>query len=190
MRISEIHYATRDDLIVEGWLDDVKNTVGARINDTIDAVRNTTDALAVFFKIGTDAHFLETSTFLMKKQVNLAVKNLGPLRAKISPLVTRVYPQGRRLSDFIKSCILVAGLRYLGTLAGKMRSMVEDGIKETISNTVKKLVNIDSMLGSLSRASGVFTILDSLGIANEYLFSVLADVNTKIKSSVAEARPN
>lgn len=175
----EIH-ALNQDMLAEGWLDTVKQSLGGRVAGATGVVRNTKDALTVFYKVGSNAEYLETGTFLLKKQIILSIKALGPYRAKIEPLMARVYPKGRRLPDFIKSCIIISGIRYIRSLIGNVTG---DNAQEVIGGMMKKLLNLDSMMNMLTQSNGVFAILKAIGIADEYLFSVLSYINTKIKSS-------
>lgn len=150
--------------------------------------------MQVFYKIGTNPEYLETVVFLIKKDIKQKLKALGdgPIMTKFRQFVMRLYPDGRKLLDFIKCCIICAALKMVRGLVDKFDSAkkvggeivdnIKDKAKEVVGELINKMTGLDQMISSLSQASGVFTILQGLGIANDLLFELLTNVNKKIQS--------
>lgn len=183
-----------EELLIEGWLDSVKKALGDKVDQTVQTVSNTAAALQVFYKIGTNKEYLETVTFLIKKDIKQKLKNLGdgPIMAKLKQLVMKIFPEGRGLMDFIKGCIICAVLKMANSLVDKFNSAkkiggqvldnVKDQAQEVVGNLLQKMTGLDTMVNQLSQASGIFTILQALGIANDLLFELLTNINSKIQS--------
>lgn len=195
MRLYEIHGFSameEDALINEGILDSIKSAIGSRVDQHISVVRNTAQALQVLYKVGTDPKYLETAAFLLKKTANGILKALGtnPVADMIRQAVSKVWPQGRNLLDFIKTVVIVGALNLVQTLVEKARGALDavgqakDAAKEKvvglILEPIKKLVSVESALDRLTSASGIFTILKSLGVADQLIFNDLTQVNKKI----------
>lgn len=195
MRLYEIQgfgaYPT-EELLLEGWLDSVKKSLGDRVDKTVNVVNNTTAALQIFYKIGTNPEYLESVVFLLKKDIKQKLKALGdgPIMTKFKQFVMKIYPEGRKLLDFVKCCIIATALKFAKGLVEKFQSAakagseavngIKDQAQEVIGNLISKMANLDTMVDSLTQASGVFTILKSLELANDLLFELLTNINKKI----------
>ncbi len=196
MRLYEIQTLCEydnDDLLMEGWLESIKGAVGSRIDQTVSVVNNTTTALQVFFKIGSNEEYLETMTYLIKKNIKTNLKALGqgPVIDKFVAFISRIFPQGRKLLDFLKACVLNAVIQFvggivekIGNIKGAMIDSAKGEAQEVVTTLINKMVNLDSMIGGMSQASGIFTIMKTIGVANEYLFELLNQLNKKIAENV------
>lgn len=183
-----------EDLLLEGWLDSVKKSLGNKVDQAVTVVNNTASALQLFYKIGTNPEYLDTVVFLIKKDIKNKLKALGdgPIMTKFREFVWKIYPEGRKLLDFVKCCIICATLKLVGGLVEKYNSAkkvgteiinnVRDQAQEIVGGLIKNMVGLDQMVGSLTQASGVFAILQGLGVANELLFELLTNINKKIQS--------
>lgn len=183
-----------EDLLLEGWLDSVKKSLGNKVDQAVTTVTNTATALQVFYKIGTNPEYLDTVVFLIKKDIKQKLKALGngPIMTKFRTFIMSIYPDGRKLLDFVKCCIICAALKLVGKLVEKYDSAkkiggevvdnIKDKAQEVVGGLVQKMTGLDQMINSLTQASGVFTILQALGVANELLFELLSNVNRKIQS--------
>lgn len=197
MRLYEVQgfaHLGSDELINEGIMDSLKKTLGSKIDQHVSVVKNTAQALQVFYKVGTDPEFLDTATFLVKKRIKAIIKSMGnnPVVDKIRDFVNKVWPQGRNLLDFIKAICLVGVMNLVMSIVNKVKEkldvlgQIKDGAKDQMTNLIldplKKLASVENALDQLSNVNGIFTILKTLGVADELIFSDLSDVNKKITS--------
>ena len=198
MRLYEIQgfgACASEDILLEGWIDSVKKTLGDKVDQAVTVVSNTASALQVFYKIGTNPEYLESVTFLIKKDIKQKLKALGdgPIMSKLRDFVVKIFPQGRKLLDFVKCCIICAALKLVGDLVDKYNSAkkigsevidnVKDKAKEVVGGLIQQMSGLDQMVNQLTQASGIFSILQALGIANDLLFELLTNVNKKIQSA-------
>jgi hypothetical protein len=183
-----------EDMLVEGFLDSVKKALGSKIDQAVTSVSNTATALQVFYKVGSNPEYLDTATFLLKKRIKNYLKSFGdgPVITKLKALMDRIFPNGRGMMDFIKCCVLVAALAGVNAIMNKVReamnladqakNLVVEKSTEMITGLISKLTNLDSLVKSLTNASGIFSLIEGIGVANKLLFQTLDEVNKKINS--------
>lgn len=200
MRLYEVHGFANlptEEMILEGWLDSVKKTLGDKTDQAVKVVNNTATALQVFYKIGTNPKYLDTIVTLLKKDIRTKLKGLGngPLMTKLREFISKLIPEGNKLLDFVKACIVCAVLKFASGLVDKFNSAkkigqaaienAKDAASEVVSGLIQKMTGLDAMISGLSQASGIFAILKSLGVANELLFEILGKLNHKIENPFA-----
>ena len=97
-----------EEMILEGFLDSIKQSIGNKVDQAVTTVSNTVSALQVLYKIGTSPQFLDTTVTLMKKQIRSTIKNLqsGEMVKKFTDLMTRLIPSGQSITDFLKLCLI------------------------------------------------------------------------------------
>lgn len=189
MRLYEIDQQISDEMLCEGLMDSIRQYVGDKVTSTVAVVNNTASAMLVIYKVASNPEYLETITFLLKKAIKQKMKALGtnPIIQKLMMGIRKVFPAGRGITDFIKALFLVSILNVLGMAAAKakdwIKGQVEDGIKQFLSVAVNKVISLDSIIGAMSNANGIFSLLTALGIANEVLFEILDYMNKKIVSA-------
>lgn len=193
MRLREIDHSTADDLLCEGLMDSIRQYVGDKVSDTVKVVNNTATAMTVIYKVASTPSYLETITFLLKKGIKQKIKALG-VNAFTKPLmegISRMFPKGRGIVDFIKALFMVAILNVIGMMATKVKEwvlgQVQDTVVEFIKTAAAKVLSLDSIVASMSNANGIFALLSALGIANEVLFEVLDYMNKKIVNAPGQA---
>lgn len=183
-----------EEMILEGFLDSIKQSIGSKVDQAVTTVSNTVSALQVLYKIGTSPQFLDTATTMMKKQVRTMLKNLqsGEMVKKFVDLMTRLIPSGQNITDFLKMCLIAAATTFVKSVVDKFSSLAKTGseaantIKDQAVDAIKTMLSqfagIDGIVGNLTQASGIFAVLDNLGIANKLLFELLDYINKKIGS--------
>lgn len=183
-----------EEMILEGFLDSIKQSIGNKVDQAVTTVSNTVSALQVLYKIGTSPQFLDTTVTLMKKQIRATIKNLqsGEMVKKFTDLMTRLIPSGQNITDFLKLCLIAAATTFVKTLVEKFSSLAKTGseaavtVKDQAVDAIKTMLSqfsgLDGMVSGLTQASGIFTVLDNLGIANKLLFELLDTINKKIGS--------
>lgn len=183
-----------EEMILEGFLDSIKQSIGNKVDQAVTTVSNTVSALQVLYKIGTSPQFLDTTVTLMKKQIRSTIKNLqsGEMVKKFTDLMTRLIPSGQSITDFLKLCLIASATTFVKTLVEKFSSLAKTGseaavtVKDQAVDAIKTMLSqfsgIDGIVSNLTQASGIFTVLDNLGIANKLLFELLDNINKKIGS--------
>lgn len=168
-----------EEMLIEGFVDSLARAVGNKVQEQITVVNNTATAMVVLYKAVSNPQYLETITFLLKKQIKTNLKQFpdGPFKQAI----VKVFPQGRGLKDFLKALLLEATVKGV-MKAGKLAKA------EALDQIKDQVLNLESLLGLAANGVGIFQVLKALGIANEVLFEMLTYLNTKIMT--APVQPN
>ena len=166
-----------EDMLMEGLLDNIKQTIRDKVKDQIDVVRNTNEALQVIYKIMTDAKRLDTVTFELKRAIKSKLKQIAqvPALKKVHDLVSHYFPQGRAAKDFVVGIILVSVLNTGLVFKDELKDQVVDAI-------VDKLKDLAGLVAGIGSASALFGVLHALKIGDQLFFKLLTQINKKIDS--------
>lgn len=189
MKHSEI---VNEIVLYEGLLDSIKQSLGNKVDSAVSVVNNTSAAMQVFYKIGSNPQYLESITFLLKKNIKQKLKNMstGPVLDKFKSVINRIFPPGRSFQDFFKCILIVCAMNAVSGIVSKLSSFAIDQAKDSALSQAKDLVskisqqfaNVDGILSGISNASGIFQAFKALGIANHLIFELLSSLNKKISS--------
>lgn len=166
-----------EDMVMEGLLDNIRQTISNKVKDQIDIVKNTNDALQVLYKVMTNPQRLDTVTFELKRSIKARLKQIAqiPLLKKVHDLVAKHFPQGRTVKDFVVGIILVSVLNTGLVFKDELKDQIVDTI-------VDKLKDLAGLVAGISSASALFSVLHALKIGDQLFFKVLTDINKKIES--------
>jgi hypothetical protein len=184
MRLVEIDEKLADQILIEGLIDSMVKKVGDKLDSVITVVNNAQAAMVVLVRVFRNPEYLETMTFLMKKQINASLKYLreNPLLTKIVEGIVRFFPKGRGIKDFLMSCILVAVCNAITGMMDRIKQIPFEKVTDFLKNVGEKMMGLDSMVGRIADFSGITTVLSWLELGNELLFATLDGVNEKMKT--------
>lgn len=212
MRIHEIEYRPRSDSINEGLLDAIKQKLGNNIDVQVARVTTAAQALQVIYKIATNEKYMETVVHLLRKAITMKLKMLNqrfsenPIIDKFTALMYKIKPRNNTFVDFLKSTIIICMINGIGIAAGAITSTINgfvtnaalqkvkgsinelidgalpDSVKTYVTMIASKVMTLDSVIAALPGANAIFTLLKTLGIANEILFAQLTEINKKLSA--------
>lgn len=164
-----------DALLQEALMANLAKMVGNKINQRVSTVTNAVTAAQVLYKVMAKPEYTEIATFLLKKAIKTRLKNMedSPLKQAVSSK----FPTGRTGKDFLKGLVIICVLNAV--------TMAKDTIKAQALGTItNSVLNVDNLITQIvgAGAGGIGTVFQALGIANDILFQVLTDINTKIAS--------
>jgi len=169
-----------DTILIEGLLDSLTRMAGSVINSQIKTVTNSAQGAAVIAKVVSNPQFLETMTFLLKKYIKNAIKQIR--HPQIIALIDRVFPKGRTIVDFVKALLLLPAVNVIKVSLEATGDSIGDALKDYVTKSLPTLDQlaqtfIGQGLGALS------SIMSVLKFSNTAFFDVLNMLNTKIKTT-------
>lgn len=168
-----------EQMLIEGFVDSLARAVGNKVQEQITVVNNTATAMVVLYKAVSNPQYLETITFLLKKQIKTNLKSFPD--GTFKQAIVRMFPQGRGLRDFLMALLLEATVKGVMKAGKLMKAEALDQIKDQV-------LNLESLLGLASNGVGIFQVLKALGIANEVLFEMLTYLNNKIMNAPVQPK--
>jgi hypothetical protein len=163
-------------LLDEAFLNDLAKTVGNKAMGQIAVVNNAATAAQVLYKVCSNAQYLETATFELKRAIKTKLKTMPD--GKLKSAIVSKFPQGRGIKDFFAAMALISVINTVSLTKG----MVQD---QAVSNIIDSVVNLDALIGQLLSAGvgGLGMVFKALGVGNAVLFSVLTAINKKIEGN-------
>lgn len=183
MRYQEFSNITLEEAIVnEAFINDLAKMVGNKAKEQVSIVNNTMTAAQVLYKVCSNQAYLESMTFELKRAIKQRLRQL-PDGALKNAIISK-FPKGRGLRDFFAALVLVTVLNSVAAAKG----MIRDQALDTIVNNI---VNLDALIGHLlSAGAGAFgAMFKALGVGNTVLFSVLTDINKKLRAQHRQLEP-
>jgi len=192
--LNSISTTLSDDLLLEGLFDKTKQFLGNKAQEVVTVVTNTTQAMQVLYKVFSNAEFLNTATFLLKKMLKQKMKLITAPALK--SIIVSKFPQGREVKDFIITLIFTCvSNAWLKKFQGAI-SISVDQIKDQITDyIVQQLRDIYTWIPKFADPSMIFTALGIitkvLNVSNEIILQPLAYINQKIVAApYDQVKPN
>lgn len=173
-----------ESMLREGLLDSISKTIGDQVNKKVTVVTNAATALQVIYKVVSNSQYLESMAFEIKRSIKRKLKIMAD--GTLKQAVSRMFPDGRNLKDFIIGVCLVGVMNSLGKALSWAKDAAQgaamDQVKDAASGLVKKVLNLDGMISTATGATGLMGIFKALEIGNDVLFELLTAINRKLET--------
>ena len=168
-----------DAILIEGLMDILSRTAGNALKAPITTVTSTAQGAAVIAKALSNPTYLDTLTFLLKKYIKNAMKQITA--PKVVEYINRVFPRGRTLKDFLKALFLVPIVNLVKVSLAATQDQLTDNLKNYLATEV---LNLDRYVTTfISQGFGAITgILGALKLTNIALFDILNMLNVKMRT--------
>ncbi len=180
-----------EEALREGFIQSIVQKIGEKVAEPVTTVTNAASAMQVLFKIASDRNWLDTCTFLIKKGIKAKLKSMAayPFLNGLGQLITRIFPQGRDVKSFLIAVVISVVMNSVMMAYSKVTNALKDEFSALVTNTLKTMANIDTLIGSVPGIDVLFKVIGMLQVADELLFKLLNDAYAKIKSlPVGQAR--
>lgn len=168
-----------DAILIEGLMDILSRTAGNALRAPITTVTSAAQGAAVIAKALSNPTYLDTLTFLLKKYIKNAMKQITS--PQVVEYINKVFPIGRTLKDFLKALFLVPVVNVIKVSLAATQDQITDNLKNYLATEV---LNLDRYVATfIAQGFGAITgILSALKLTNIALFDVLNMLNVKMRT--------